>query len=58
MLTMEIDLQEVEELIKSPDFNTFLVEHSNNVNTCSFILQALFERIAYEKEKEKRNGQV
>ena len=56
MITMEIDLQEVEELIKSPDFNVFLIEHSNNVNTCSFILQALFERIAYEKEKEKRNG--
>lgn len=58
MIAMEIDLQEVEELIKSPDFTTFLIEHSNNVTTCSFILQALFERIAYEKEREKQNGQV
>jgi hypothetical protein len=57
-MNMQVDLREVEELVKSPDFTTFLIEHTVDISTSAFILQALFERIAYEKEREKRNGYV
>lgn len=55
-MDMQVDLKEVEELVKSQDFTTFLLEHTVNIGTSAFILQALFERVAYEKEREKRNG--
>lgn len=55
-MNMQVDLKEVEELVKNPDFATFLIEHSTNIGTSAFILQALFERIADEKERGKRNG--
>lgn len=55
-MNMQVDLKEVEELVQNPDFVTFLIEHSVDIGTSAFILQALFERIAYEKEREKRNG--
>lgn len=57
-MNVEINLQEAEKLIKSPEFTTFLIEHCVDISTSAFILQALFERIAYEKEKEKRNGAI
>lgn len=57
-MNMQVDLKEVEELVKSTDFTTFLIEHSVDIGTSAFILQTLFERIAYEKEREKRNGHV
>ena len=57
-MNMQVDLKEVEELVKNPNFATFLIEHSTNVGTSAFILQTPFERIAYEKEREKRNGHV
>ena len=57
-MNIQVDLKEVEELVQNPDFVTFLIEHSVDIGTSAFILQALFERIAYEKEREKRNGQI
>ena len=41
-MDMQVDLKEVEELVTSPDFTTFLIEHSVDIGTSAFILQALF----------------
>ena len=56
-MEIKVNLKEVKELVTSPEFTTFLINHCVDMGTSAFILQSLFERIAYEEAKEK-HGQV
>ena len=42
---VEVDLDEVKELVESPDFAQFLLSHTTQFSSAAFILQTLLDAI-------------